>query len=196
MSYRTLLPALALAAAVTMTAAPAVANGFGSGNGCCPFADNSKHWYTSETLETRTKSAAKAAMLKLDSQTDMTVAYDSTPDPSTDVEAFDRYYVDYWDLDWDGSSTGYNLFAYSKCVKSIPPADSTQAWRCDQYEVRYDLKDIDWMSTTQRQALACHEIGHTIGLDHSTESGSCLRTGSHTVTKYGTHDVAHINGRY
>ncbi|MEU6720305.1 matrixin family metalloprotease [Nonomuraea sp. NPDC046802] len=48
------------------------------------------------------------------------------------------------------------------------------------------------MSTTQRQALACHEIGHTVGLDHSTESGSCLRT----VTKYGTHDVAHINGRY
>jgi hypothetical protein len=197
MSYRKLLPAIILAAAVTTTAAsPASANGFGNANGCCPFADNGKHWYNYASLETRTRTAVKAALLNLDSQTDMTVAADTTADPSTDVESFDQYYVDHWDLDWNGSSTGYNLFAYSKCVKANAPASSGQPWTCDQYEVRYDLADIDWMTATQRQALACHEVGHTVGLDHSTESTSCLKTGAHKIIKYSAHDVAHINGRY
>jgi hypothetical protein len=196
MSLRKLLPAVVLAAAVTTTASPAAANPFGSANGCCPFADNGKHWYNYASLETRTRTAVKAALLNLDAQTDMTVAADSTPDPSTDVESFDRYYVDHWGLDWDGSTTGSNLLAYAKCVKTIPPADSSQPWRCDQYEVRYDLADIDWMTKTQRQALACHELGHTVGLDHSTQSSSCLRKGAHTTVKYSAHDVAHINGRY
>ncbi|GAA2390079.1 matrixin family metalloprotease [Nonomuraea africana] len=196
MSYRKLLPAIILAATVVTTASPAGANGFGSADGCCPFADNAKHWYNYASLETRTRTAVKAALLNLDAQTDMTVAPDTTPDPSTDVESYDRYYVDHWDLDWDGSSTGYNLYAYAKCVKNIAPADSTQPWRCDQYEVRYDLADIDWMTTTKRQALACHEVGHTVGLSHSSESSSCLRTGAHTTIKYSSHDVAHINGRY
>lgn len=200
MRFRTLL-SLALTgtlatAVATTVATPADANGFGLANGCCPFADNAKHWYNYATLETRTRDAVKYAMLNLDAQSDITVAADTTPDASTDTEHFDRYYVDHWDLDWDGSSSGYNLYAFAKCVKYWPRASDTAPWLCDQYEVRYDLADVDRFTTTQRKALACHEVGHTVGLDHSNESSSCMRTGAHTTVKLSSHDVAHINGRY
>ncbi|WP_147425374.1 hypothetical protein [Bailinhaonella thermotolerans] len=193
---RAVLGAVLALGAVGGLAPGAQANDFGYPSGCCSFADNGQHWYNDDSLESRTKSAFRYAMGNLDAQSVMSDAYDASPNASTDVEAYDAYYVDTWDLDWDGSTTGYNLYGYAKCVKAIAPTPSEDDWRCDQYEVRFDLRDVDGFSTDQRRALACHEVGHTVGLSHSTESSSCLRTGAHTTVKYSAHDVSHLYTRY
>lgn len=41
--------------------------------------------------------------------------------------------------------------------------------------------------------VACHELGHSVGLRHSTESGSCLQTPLVNSTTLTDHDKQHIN---
>lgn len=181
-------------------APPASANAFGWSylhpSGCCSQADNRNHYYNYSSLTSYMKVAGNYAMIKLDSQTDMATHYDSTPDKSTDVEMFDQYYDDYWGLDWNGSSTGKNIYAHAKCVRIISPGTINGWWKCDQYEIRFDLADMSRFSENERKKTSCHEVGHTTGLDHSSQSTSCMKSGRSTVRTYTSHDVAHINGRF
>ncbi|MCA0291109.1 MAG: matrixin family metalloprotease [Actinobacteria bacterium] len=93
-------------------------------------------------------------------------------------------------LDWDGSSTGYNLYAYTKCT------NTTLTGNCDQYQARYDLADVLSFNTSQIRSLALHETGHRVGLDHSTLSDSFMRTGRNTIIHFSSHDKAHVDGRW
>ncbi|WP_326819317.1 hypothetical protein OHA77_19045 [Streptosporangium sp. NBC_01639] len=179
---------------------PASANTFGWSylhpSGCCMQADNRDHYYNYSSLTSYMKVAGNYAMIHLDSQTDMATHYDSSSDVHTDVEMFDQYYDDYWGLDWNGSSTGKNVHAHAKCVRGISPGLINGWWKCDQYEIRFDLADMSGFSENERKHTACHEVGHSVGLGHSSESGSCLKSGRATVRSYSSHDVAHINGRF
>lgn len=179
---------------------PAQANSFGWSvlhpSGCCMHADNKSHSYNYSSLTGNMKVAGNYAMINLGSQTDMTVHYDSTPNNQTDVEMFDQYYDDYWGIDRDGSSTGTNVHARAQCVRALVPAISTSWWKCDQYEVRFDLADMNRFSENERKHTACHEVGHTVGLGHSSQTSSCLRDGRVSTRTYNSHDIAHINGRY
>ncbi|WP_444663312.1 M57 family metalloprotease [Cellulomonas sp. CW35] len=46
--------------------------------------------------------------------------------------------------------------------------------------------------------IACHEMGHSIGLRHSSEASSCLKSAAEggTSQTLTSHDKAHINGTY
>lgn len=48
----------------------------------------------------------------------------------------------------------------------------------------------------QRRKTICHEVGHTVGLSHSSTATDCMISGSSTVDWYGSHHIAHINGAY
>lgn len=54
--------------------------------------------------------------------------------------------------------------------------------------------------TAMRRQLVCHEIGHSLGLNHPTSGTSCVRTGSDATTwsytYLSTHDKGHINSIY
>jgi hypothetical protein len=39
----------------------------------------------------------------------------------------------------------------------------------------------------------CHEGGHSLGLNHTTTSSDCLRTGLNTFKTYNLHHIAHLN---
>ena len=51
-------------------------------------------------------------------------------------------------------------------------------------------------TTTNKRAVACHELGHTVGLQHTTSTTSCMRSGNQTVTTTNSHDRAHIADYY
>jgi hypothetical protein len=53
-----------------------------------------------------------------------------------------------------------------------------------------------WGTEANRRSVACHEIGHTVGLRHTTDSSSCMYNGSTYPQTLNAHDRAHINGRY
>ena len=52
----------------------------------------------------------------------------------------------------------------------------------------------------KKRAIACHELSHTIGLRHSTETGSCMRnpptTGGSIDKTLTTHDRGQVNVHY
>jgi hypothetical protein len=43
--------------------------------------------------------------------------------------------------------------------------------------------------------LACHELGHSVGLRHTSSTSSCLNTGGSAST-LSTHDRAHLTNEY
>lgn len=50
-----------------------------------------------------------------------------------------------------------------------------------------------------RRKTACHEIGHTVGLAHSSvlsSSSDCMISGNYTFTFLNAHHVDHINSKY
>jgi hypothetical protein len=44
--------------------------------------------------------------------------------------------------------------------------------------------------------LVCMEVGHAIGLDHSTDSSSCMKQGQWDATEFTSHDDSEVNSRY
>lgn len=51
---------------------------------------------------------------------------------------------------------------------------------------------------SQRRFMACHELGHTVGLRHRLDSKTCMYqyVGEDAIGLLTVHDEAHINARY
>ena len=54
----------------------------------------------------------------------------------------------------------------------------------------------DIYTSPAANALACHELGHSLGLRHSTDTASCMFTPGPTSTVLTNHDRAHLNAAY
>lgn len=74
---------------------------------------------------------------------------------------------------------------------------------CKAQVFRWNLtyKSTKYPGTTAQHNIACQELGHTLGLRHSTTSdpnwaSSCMRSGTTTNPTTTTHDRAHVNARY
>lgn len=120
------------------------------------------------------------------------VAYVTTTDSVPDVWVYDAFY-------------GNNgIFAWVDC-----PADNSgtggsgQLQWCRGQKLRYNasLEGQYTSGLTARRALACHELGHTVGLRHNTHSGSagdsCMRTTLPLPNHLSSHEINdHINPWY
>lgn len=68
---------------------------------------------------------------------------------------------------------------------------------CFGQDLRYNLSYPNYYDTaSERSWLACHELGHTIGLKHTTASNSCLRETHNGTTLLSSHDISHVNSNY
>jgi hypothetical protein len=177
-----------------VTSGLAEANYFGTGgSGCCLYADNANETFNYDSTTSSTTNALDYAKSNLSDNTDMTTSYVGDG-AQTDFVGYDQYYTTYWGLDWDGSSTGFNIFGATKCVST----DGADSGTCQRAEGRFDLADFDGFTALEKRAVTCHELGHGIGLDHSTDSTSCMQTNDPSPGDkyYSSHDIAHINGRW
>ena len=102
---------------------------------------------------------------------------------SGDVELYDG---DYNQNSWLGQTNcedGYNFINGN----------------CDIFRVRYDTENMAGHSYSHWQHLACHELGHTAGLDHRTSDDdganttkSCMRDDIWPI-QFDLHDLDAIN---
>lgn len=76
----------------------------------------------------------------------------------------------------------------ARCFQSV------SSTRCGEWNVYFDTADIPNLSLARRRSLGCHELGHTVGLEH--RNGGCMQNPISTNLSYSSHSLGHVNGRY
>lgn len=154
-------------------------------------ADNYAHSYWPGDLGPKMKTAVNASMNQSYETTDLDVIYTDTPKFSGPGET--DVIFDYIDLPG-------NTIGRTECE------DVYDSLRCDQVYVFFDVPDSIADDPTMLHALACHEIGHSVGLLHGDNAYlqvpdsdpmlNCMRTPVPRDVALGGHNVGQINGVY
>ncbi|MGH2750139.1 MAG: matrixin family metalloprotease [Actinomycetota bacterium] len=55
---------------------------------------------------------------------------------------------------------------------------------------------LDGEGQNAKDKVACHELGHSTGLDHTGNADSCMQQGIPNPKYYSDHDKSHINDKY
>ena len=71
------------------------------------------------------------------------------------------------------SNYGFNnILGWVECLPGSATSGSHPYRRCDKQKLRLNGSYASLITTWQaRRSLSCHEIGHTVGLRHTTRSG-------------------------
>ena len=182
--YTAMVAVVAIIAAPTYAVA-AKADVFGpysSDSG--PFADNYIHtWCEGHANYIPIwRDSMQDAMDYLDLQTNMTTGWPEHCDINTDI----------WYDVYDSSVLGYNVRGLSFCRIAL-----TSEGVCGSALL---AMNSDLLNTyMDRRKTSCHEIGHTVGLAHSsqlTSTSDCMISGNYTFTFLNSHHKDHINSRY
>jgi hypothetical protein len=170
-------------------AVPAHASNFSGANGgvgChVNVADNKVHsiWYHQVTAATR-QAVSWSRSHNYDPTVVDTVTEDAR-DRLTDVIAMDADYEGTTcGRTWMPRPTGAGLIGMVIC-------QSLSGRRCNQFHMMFDNDFMGPQPSANENALACHELGHTVGLMHVTSG--CLVTGGGTSSSLREHDRRHLS---
>lgn len=195
------LASLSVLLVVQIASAPsASATNFGSTRckgdprSCVSLADNALHeWCQEGTLGNQISGMATATREAFDSyaaDTDLRRSHHCPITSNRDVIVTDAYYGD------------NGAVAWTECLRGSSTSGNHPNLRCDQQKVRYNgypgYRD-NYNSAHARRSMACHEIGHTVGLRNRFDNrNSCMYVAG--VSDRGTtttaHDNNHINAHY
>lgn len=198
-AIRGLVSTVVLLLASALVVAPANASNFGSTacagspRNCVSRANNIYHavaWEGDRDITPGMDIATFWAVDNVYNPTDL-VAYRDESDPYPDVRVWDYPYGDNGVLAWvecppDNTGTG---------------GTDPNRW-CRGQKLRYNSHY--WWNSTEydtedgRRRIACHELGHTVGLRHLSTTDSCMYqyAGSGGISSLGTHSISHINNNY
>jgi len=90
-----------------------------------------------------------------------------------------------------------NIIAWTQCqVGATTGGTDPHAW-CRPQLLRYDLSDtLAYDTVGERNSIACQEMGHTLGLRHSSSTSSCMYYYRTTQAGLVTDDTTELNGHY
>jgi hypothetical protein len=99
-----------------------------------------------------------------------------------------------WDLGVIDPVTGLFKAGDETCGKSLPPPNQV----CDRARVRFNENLSRTISGDVGFSIACHEIGHAIGFDHSDEGcmPAVLSLSAPASNVLTTDMISHINFEY
>lgn len=112
----------------------------------------------------------------------------------TDLSVYERDPADVIVMD---NSYGPNGVAgWVNCPPTASQGGSGTARWCNGQYLRYNLYYPSEFDTIQeRQHHACHEFGHTVGLQHTDRDDTCMNVRLRN-TLLGAHDRAHVDSKY
>ena len=153
--------------------------------------NNGAHYYRYISLTSGMESAA-------------TWVFTNTYDPITDVvanETTDVDLTDVWLTDGSYGTNGYR--AWVKCAETATYGGSGVGRWCKAQGVWLNNGEYpgEYDTYAERRFVACHEVGHSLGLHHSSDVASCMKdlplnysgTYEYNLT---THDETHLTDWY
>lgn len=155
--------------AAILATAPVLASNFSP-----PYAEGRTHTVSHVSLTQAWIDASQYARAHLTIVTDMSASLVTYHD--ADVAMYDQN---------DGDA-GY--YGYSQCVTF---ASSTV---CSHWHVVFN--QFYPTNVDKRKSIACHEVGHTVGLKDYNVYSSCMHDDEFFPLTYSSHDISHINGKY
>ncbi len=160
-------------------------------NGVVNSADSISHgvWHSS-TLSSAMASATSWARTNVIDPTDINTFTVTSVAVDTDGTVYDQDDTTFCGYSWHGSG-GLVVLGRAMCVSlATNPANA-----CEKHEVRFDESYTGPATTTQRRHIACHEMGHTLGLTHPPQnSGSCMYADPNSTTlTFSAADITNIN---
>lgn len=170
---------LATGAVVHSGATPASADTYGgcyngATEGCIP--DNYRHtWCFATSMDDgpRLRAAALYAMLNLQDQTRYTAAAESCG-AGTDI-----------------------LFTRSRVINARGEYICLNRRGDVCYQAAVQLNPDQLHNRLNRRKTACHEVGHSVGLQHGRDKSDCMISGHITSghQRYSCHHIRHANNR-
>jgi hypothetical protein len=96
---------------------------------------------------------------------------------------------------------GSNVGCVPVTEVSLPNAgwhgSTSMAWQGDHFtQVSIKLNTAVTTTSSQKRSVACHELGHAIGLDHQRVNDSCMTDGAVFPLYPNGHDFEKIKGLY
>lgn len=164
----------------------------GTPRNCVSLANNQTHAIRFDNLGNNVTGIDDAVIWSLNNNydpTDMT-AYRDESDTLPDVWVSDNNY---------GALNGVVAWAECPTANTGVGGSHPTMWCRGQFVRFNSYYNLGYYNTgIERQQLACHELGHTVGLRHRTSTASCMYTyaGGGADDILDGHDVAHINARY
>jgi hypothetical protein len=160
--------------------------------------DNRDYTFTRSSLTARMASAVAFVNNNLIGPTDVTVKPEQfTATSETDVVVFDADYSTTCGYDWHPDSSGD---PDTDAIAGLMTCETLSGSRCQQAYVRFDTSLTNAMDDAFARTLACHELGHTLGLGHrenpATDKGCMPSLLPANQPNYSAHDRAHIQDNY
>lgn len=161
-----------------------------TGCGGVNMADNATHSFWYDSLSTDAQIAVNQTRTSNYNPTDLDTVNEDVPDSLTDVLTYDE--------DYEGTTCGSvwqsgaalgGLAGFTQCL-------SLSGSRCQQFAVYFDNDFMGPRSTGDERWLACHEVGHTVGLMHTNTGANCMQSPGVATAVLTAHDISHINTNY
>lgn len=186
MGMRCLMSTCGLLAALlsVIQASPAAASNFGSGNDGIYLAEDSYPLVARLNLSGAFVAAVDYTSASVYNPTDL-----SSSVVGNQTNCVDSLGHDVCAFDYTYGATGW-LGIYD-CIGSFSGAHPDM--RCSRGRVRFNLTYPD--TAANAESLACHEMGHAVGLRHTYLTSSCLVQDGFPVN-WNAHDIAHVNAHY
>lgn len=134
--------------------------------------DGGTTWVRYNSLWAINHTSASNAVIDLHLNT--TVSVTTTSATWADITFKDGDYSTACGLDWHNDTTNpLGVAGHANC--KVVKQSGTWAGACDKSTIRIDVSYADTsLPTFDRRGLMCHELGHSIGLEHEDPRGDCM----------------------